>query len=76
LKAARDRYREYFDHRDALIAADKQQHLEQLCALIVQQCLPPAMNDQSGDQLRDLALGMVALDAEDVVDQRRARTKR
>ena len=39
-------------------------------SLIVERSLPPVFDDQLGNEDCDLAVGMVAFDLEDVVDER------
>jgi hypothetical protein len=40
----------YVDHDDALIASNQEDKFEQLGALIVQQILPPVLDDKLRDQ--------------------------
>lgn len=58
------------DHHDALIPAYQQRKLEQLNPLVMQGSLPPAFDDQFGHQDRDLAIRMVMLNFQNVLDKR------
>jgi hypothetical protein len=58
------------DDDDALIAAHQEQEFEELRSLVVEEVVPQAADDEFGKQDGDLAVGVVALDLQDVLDER------
>ena len=44
------------DDDDALIAVDKKEQLQQLSALVVERCLPPAFDNEFGNEDGDLTI--------------------
>ena len=58
------------DDHNALIAAYQEKQLKQLSTLVVQRRLPPMFDNQFGDEDRDLTVGMIAFNLEDVTDER------
>ena len=58
------------DDDDALITANKKEQFEQLSPLVVERSLPPVFDHQLGHQDGDLTIRMVALDLQDVLDER------
>ena len=58
------------DDRNPLIAAHQEKQFENLGALVVEWRLPPVFNDQLGNEDRDLAIGMLTLNLENVFYQR------
>jgi len=58
------------DHHDALVSAYKKKQLQQLGPLVVKRSLPPVFDDELGNEDGDLTIRMVALDLQDVLDQR------
>ena len=57
------------DDGDAGVASHQEKELEELGALVVEGRLPPVFDDELGDEDGDLALGVVLLELQDVVDQ-------
>jgi hypothetical protein len=58
------------DDHNALIPAYKKKQLQQLSPLVVKRSLPPVFDDELGDEDGDLTIRMVALDLQDVLDER------
>lgn len=59
------------DHRDARISTHQQKQLQQLSPLVVKRSLPPVFDHELGNKDGDLTIGMVTLDFQDVLDERR-----
>ena len=57
------------DDDDALVAADEEQQLKELRALIMKEVLPPLFHDEFGNQDGDLAVRMAGFEQQDVVNQ-------
>jgi hypothetical protein len=58
------------DDDDALIPTYKKKQLQQLSTLVMERSLPLMFNDELGNEDGDLTIGMVALDLQDVLDER------
>ena len=63
------------DDEDSLVSLHQQKHLQQICALVVEQILPPMAHDQFGHKHGDLAVlvGLLLLRMKSITG---ARTKR
>src|ERR1700733_13097293 len=58
------------DDDDAHVAPDEEKQLQQLSTLVVKRSLPPMFDDEFRDQNGDLAGRIVALQLQNVIDQR------